>query len=639
MKFQDVENESIELLIRANGSSGRFLDIVNMENKNIIGTSDWIQYSVKLPYSKDVKTISIAAGLSGKGKLWVDDFELLIDGVDYRIAKSKYLAYNDYEFDNGSKINNIKLTDKKITNLKLLGMIWGFLKYYHPSIAKGNYNWDYELFRVLPHIVNAENSKDRDNYLLKWIKGLGKFDISKQIENEDNEIISKPDLDWITNSNLSEKLTTQLVKVKNAKRTNQHYYIGYNKEIKIPEFKNEKTYSEMLYPDSGFRLLALYRYWNIIQYYFPYKNLIEEDWKNLLEEFIPKIINSKDKLEYRLALLELVVRIRDSHAVISISDRPLNKYKGVNWTQISTSFIENKVVVTNIGEHGFTKENGLKIGDIITKVDKKTIKDIVNDRIKYTSGSNYSTQLRNISESLLRSNDTIVNIEYVRDTEIATKNIKTSSLRDFFKYKRNNKKDTCFRFVSPKIGYIYLGTIKNKYMPQIIDKIKNTKGLIIDIRCYPSEMITKSLGDYLVSESNTFAKMSVASISKPGLFTIKKSVTIGKKTDDFYKGKVIVLVNQSTISRAEFTAMALKKVPDVTFIGSTTAGADGSVTKFYLPGGIKTMMSGMGIYYPNGDETQRVGILSDIEIKPTIKGIKNDKDELLDKAIEIINNK
>ena len=50
------------------------------------------------------------------------------------------------------------------------------------------------------------------------------------------------------------------------------------------------------------------------------------------------------------------------------------------------------------------------------------------------------------------------------------------------------------------------------------------------------------------------------------------------------------------------------------------------------------MISGIGIYYPNGGETQRVGIIPDIEIKPTLKGIREGKDELLEKAIEIITN-
>jgi C-terminal processing protease CtpA/Prc len=49
------------------------------------------------------------------------------------------------------------------------------------------------------------------------------------------------------------------------------------------------------------------------------------------------------------------------------------------------------------------------------------------------------------------------------------------------------------------------------------------------------------------------------------------------------------------------------------------------------------MISGLGVFYPDGKPTQRVGVKIDYPIKPTIKGITEGKDELLDKAIELIN--
>ncbi len=82
--------------------------------------------------------------------------------------------------------------------------------------------------------------------------------------------------------------------------------------------------------------------------------------------------------------------------------------------------------------------------------------------------------------------------------------------------------------------------------------------------------------------------------------------------------------------------MALQAGDNTKIIGSTTAGADGNVSDIMLPGGLKTRISGIGVYYPNGKETQRVGIVPDIEVKPTIEGIRKGKDELLLKAIEII---
>ena len=62
-----------------------------------------------------------------------------------------------------------------------------------------------------------------------------------------------------------------------------------------------------------------------------------------------------------------------------------------------------------------------------------------------------------------------------------------------------------------------------------------------------------------------------------------------------------------------------------------------NVSAIALPGNIKTAISGIGVYYPDKKETQGSGIIPDVEIRPTIAGIREGKDELVDKAIELIN--
>ena len=56
-----------------------------------------------------------------------------------------------------------------------------------------------------------------------------------------------------------------------------------------------------------------------------------------------------------------------------------------------------------------------------------------------------------------------------------------------------------------------------------------------------------------------------------------------------------------------------------------------------MVGGFKTKISGVGIFYPDGTETQRKGVKIDIEVKPTIRRIVEGRDEVLDRAIEFVN--
>jgi C-terminal processing protease CtpA/Prc len=51
---------------------------------------------------------------------------------------------------------------------------------------------------------------------------------------------------------------------------------------------------------------------------------------------------------------------------------------------------------------------------------------------------------------------------------------------------------------------------------------------------------------------------------------------------------------------------------------------------------LETSCTGLGAYYPDGKETQRIGIIPDIIVKPTVKGIKEGKDEVLERALKYI---
>jgi C-terminal processing protease CtpA/Prc len=120
------------------------------------------------------------------------------------------------------------------------------------------------------------------------------------------------------------------------------------------------------------------------------------------------------------------------------------------------------------------------------------------------------------------------------------------------------------------------------------------------------------------------------------VFEAGPELTIPAAQSTPYAGKVLILVNELTQSSAEFHAMALRAVPGALVLGSTTAGADGNVSAIVLPGNVTTRITGVGMYYPDGRETQRIGIVPDIEVKPTIKGISEGRDEVLEKAVQLI---
>ena len=668
MRTEGVENP-IGLMLRIDGNqNGDVLEFDNMQQRGITGTEEWEEYSVTLPLPESAKTIYIGAILSGKGKLWIDDFQLLIDDEDIAFAKLKpekvYLAEEDTEFDKGSKITIETYTPQTVNNLELLCRIWGFLKYYHPAVATGDYNWDAELFRIMPSVIDVQNTDERNRIFVEWIDRLGKLKSAKNKNTAADtlEVKLQPDFAWMENPELGKTLSQKLKAVKDAARGTEHYYTGLRSGVGNPVFKNEKPYPEMkYYDDSGMRLLSLFRYWNMIEYFFPYKHLTDKDWNIVLGEFIPVFLDGNREIDYKLALLQLIASVNDTHANIYGYGDALNRWKGLNIACYKTplegkddnyfsrertdgtlnrkyeiSFVEGRAVVTGIPDKDLPRPSALKNGDIITHIDGKPVEEIIEERKPYYPASNQPVQLRNIAGDLLRTNKENLSLQIIRNGRTKTCEIACSPIT---RVSWNNvSKTSSHRLLSPDVGYIWLETLKRDSVPAIMEKFNNTKGIIIDIRCYPSDFPIFALGSYLTPQPTEFVKFTNGNIEQPGKFTFTAPNKVGDNNDQCYQGKVVIIVNEQTQSSAEYHVMAFQTAPQAMVIGSVTAAADGNVSGIVLPGNVQTIISGIGVYYPDGRETQRVGVKLDMEVKPTIRGIIEGRDELLEKAIEMIKN-
>jgi C-terminal processing protease CtpA/Prc len=199
-----------------------------------------------------------------------------------------------------------------------------------------------------------------------------------------------------------------------------------------------------------------------------------------------------------------------------------------------------------------------------------------------------------------------------------------------------NHGDQAYQVLDDNIGYIRLDKMEGQSVNQMMTALANTKGLIIDIRSYPSKFVVFELGAHLYPSAYNFVRFTSMQTNHPGQFNWTEPLAVGGDNPDYYKGKVVILVDEATVSQAEYTAMAFRGAPSAIVIGNTTAGADGNVSGISLPGGHSTRLSGIGVYYADKTPTQRVGIVPDIEVLPTLKGVMAGRDEALERAMAYI---
>ncbi len=525
-------------------------------------------------------------------------------------------------------------------DLAQIGKIWGFLKYHHPSVTAGRYDWDEELFKLIDCVATNPDNLTMNSILENWINSLGQVKtVRLKADYKEVETILAPDNEWIHDTvQLGAALSAKLIQIELANRPKRSFYFyDINREgIAIPA--NENSYKDVDL-DENYRLLSLFRFWNIIQYFYPYRYAIGESWENVLTKYIPQMTNSQTKKEYILTLMRLTAEVNDAHVAIREQDWVFGK----NSLPCVLSVIKNKVIVTDFYNKELVDSSGITIGDEILELDGIPVNKIVDGLMPYCSGVNMPTKLRIACEKLVLTDKSVISLKVANEKGVFNKEVTCSPSEKMNRKTRFQAKREPVK-IEDNIAYIYQGSLTSDDLDKRLPEILNTKGLILDFRSYPLDDAIGYLLDHLLTDVKVkFHQTSAPDVIRPGTFYFQEEnpdhfIFSTLKEHKPYSGKIVVLVDECTQSTAEFYTMMISSIPGISIFGSQTAGSDGPAIPLLLPGEILTMYTGMGIYYPDRSETQRVGIKLTEEVLRTIEGIRTGVDPLVKRGKELILN-
>jgi C-terminal processing protease CtpA/Prc len=544
----------------------------------------------------------------------------------------------DREFDAGSGIALKDLTRVQIANLAMLGKVWGFLKYHHPVVVAGKRHWDYELFRVLPKVLAATDGPEARATIHQWVTGLGTVPACDPCASlTESDLHLRPPLTWLTDESLGAELSETLRTVhRNRPTAGKQFYVSLHPNVGNASFDHEAAYTGIGFPDAGYQLLAIYRFWNIIEYWFPYRDVIGGNWNDELTAFIPRVALAQDGDTYKQQMMALIAKVNDTHANLwsSLDVRPPI---GACRIPVTMRFVEGEAVVTGYSNAESGPATGLRVGDVVTALDGVAVADLVERWTPHYAASNEPTRLRDIARSMTRGGCGEATVRVLRDRE--TLELKPARVPESgvsaTAGRTHDLPGETFRRLSSDVAYLKLSSVQASQAASYIRSAAGTRGLVIDIRNYPSEFVVFALGSLLVDRTTAFMRPTRAELANPGAFHWDKVISL-QPAAPRYEGRIVILVDESSQSQSEYTAMAFRSAPNATVVGSTTAGADGNVSAIPLPGGLRSMISGIGVFYPDKRPTQRIGIVADVEAKPTIQGIRRGRDEVLEAALRQI---
>ncbi len=565
-------------------------------------------------------------------------------------------AYAPAGEDVGSNGNTAD--SQKVENLEKLCKVWGYTKYNHPAFLLGKKDWDEELLKLIPVVSEAKDDEVND-ILHEWFVSLGEIDYQSTRKRNlppEEQMIVQPNNDWICEDYLGTELIEDFVQLGEIPNIDRDESPVLFQENGVPQFINEKLYKEMNYKDLSYRLLGLFRFWNAVEYYFPYLNLMDESWELLLPDYIQKMININDKTGYELTILSFAAKMNDAHTYLLNGEtniltlgkddtqmKLLIEEFGDNFLPVKLMTVENQPVVAAVGK----EDCSFMIGDIILKLNDVNINEVIQQRKEYIPIPNEEKQAR-IYPYLLTSKSKEMEVTILRNGKEKTVSA-TGSIENYsFCYltpEYQKQESFLYQISEDNIGIINLKNSPERGIKEMMRDLEDTDGLIIDLR----QGVNPNLGidlvnlcQYFCEDYQTAAQLIKPTQSFPGSyvsdFIMSGSTDSERKISGkyYYSNPVMILTDETVVSSEEYAIMLMRTGKNVIVMGGETLGADGNIAYLPLPGNLQITFSSLGIYGPNKEQVQRTGLTPDIEVHPTIEGIREGRDELMEAAVKYI---
>jgi len=533
--------------------------------------------------------------------------------------------------------------------IERLIQIWGLLKYHHPEISKGKLNWNQEFITLYDKIEKIETNEQLNQELLSWITGFEsestKKLYKKKVYDQQKLFTKNYDYSWIETSNFNPIVTSKLHQI----RENSNYgdfYASIDKLNNFINFKNDKGFDSFNYRIKSHRILFLASFWNVMKYWNVNIYLTDEPWSEVLKNLQLDFINADTEEKFEFAKMKLFSKLNDSHSDYFNDYIFKNVYN--RFASFGGKLVNDSLVVTTLHSKSLAGKDNIKLKDVIYEIESKSVKDYFYEKFKDFGSTSNLNNARNIYSYywLLSSNKDSMHVKFISaDKKIESKYVK---LYEYETYKPEEKenisipKQETFYELNTDIGFINLGKISKKELKTAFYSFANKKGIIIDLRNYPTKVNEDDIAKYLYPKKKIFVK--ILAPSKPSLGNydmqaplkfLKNPFAAGSKNRKYFKGKIVLMVNRSTGSRAEYFAMLIQQSPNCTAIGEQTFGAIMNRIEITLSDKTTIDFTGMGAFYPNDIGVQRNGIKIDYEVKESAKNYN--PNQYIEEAIKIIN--
>jgi C-terminal processing protease CtpA/Prc len=640
-----------QLWIRVDRSENRIGFFDNMGDRPIT-LPDWQYYEIIGDVDDDAATINIGMLLLGGGKAWLDDVSFEDLGKTVVLAEPAR-----------------RLTQQGLENLEAFTRLLGYVRHFHPSDQATAADWNSFAIEGMRVVEGANDAADLAKKLERIFRPLAPtvrvFPTNARPPLVDDTktpqgVLSLKIVSW-RHQGFGQKGAQQsaykservykdalggkapegspdplkplmaglgggvsclvpLALFADAKGTLPH--------VESPATDAKATLVKLSGNDRATRLADVALAWNIFQHFYPYFDVVQADWPQALREALTSAANDPNERAFLDTLRRMVAQLHDGHGgVYHPSD-------AAGYTApVIFGWVAERLVITDVAAEG---ANGLQPGDIVLAVDGKPSLEALAEREALISGATPQWR-RYIALYQLRAG--------VKDSEIKLEMQTQNGSTRTVTLQRNLQAETLrearpakIQELNAGIFYLNLDQIKDEDFQAILPQLQKARGIIFDLRGYPK--VSPVVISHLIDKPVQSARWMVPIITSPDHQGINEYNTSGRWTLEpiapRLTAKIAFLTDGRAISYAESYMGIVEAYKLCEIVGEPTAGTNGNINPFVLPGGYTVTWTGMKVLKHDGSQHHGIGIHPTVPVPRTMKGITEKRDEQLERAIAIV---
>lgn len=545
------------------------------------------------------------------------------------------------------------LSTRGIENVSAFARALGYVRYFHPSAEAIRTNWDEFAVNGIRRVERAPN--DRGSYVVYWQHlGIGSPSGGVTQPNAQNiyrsrrVVVPQTSIGTAVAMPMSRGVTTgafmpraQLPLVPDPKQP-MHVALSGGVSVTVPlalwvasasmpdslsQSRPAKAIERLDIRDRATRLADVVLAWSLFEQFYPYFDVVKTDWPMALRTALTSAATDRDEPAFTITLRRLVAALHDGHGSVYVGNRPQAM------PSVQLAWAENEVVISAPGDSGMA--HGLARGDVLVAIDGRPTATVLAQMSALTSGATTQwVRTRALSTLLMGPNLSTVTVT-VRGVD--------KGQRDIQLVRSSAKQDDEHRVekiseLSPGIMYVDLGHITDGDFKTALPQLLRATGIVFDMRGYPRQVNTAAILSHLTDTVIHSAHFYTPVRTKPdgreigyldGAWTLSPVAPRLTARLTFLSGGGAISYAESTLGVVE-----AYKLGDI--IGSASAGTNGNVNGLTLPGGYSVAWTGMRVVKRDGTPHHGIGVLPTVQVVPTIAGIRAGRDEVLERAVEVL---